>query len=191
MRFGIGISSFTRWGDIVVKFPSLIHKVKFSAQQVTKEMQGIEVSGMIVWSIFREDDGPIRAFKYLGQDITQANPKTADDNLIEMTNGIVRHKIANSTINEILRNRHIIRDDLKRELNKNVNGWGVWLETVEITDVVIKSQPLFENLQTEFREAQRQKSEILKMKTENLLKEKRLALNSKIANVQAEFETKK
>lgn len=155
VKYGIGISDLLHWGDIVVRFPSKIHKVSFSAMQVTTEMQGIEVSGSITWTIYREGDGPLRAYRYLGEDISSDFPNSANDCLLEMTNGIVRHKIANSTIDQILKNRHIIREDVKKELNKSVNGWGVWLETVEITDVQIKSNSLFENLQCEFRETQR------------------------------------
>lgn len=35
---------------------------------------------------------------------------------------------------------------MKNELNKILNGWGVWLESVEITDVKISSRKLFENM---------------------------------------------
>lgn len=45
-----------------------------------------------------------------------------------------------------------------------VKGWGVWLETVEITDVVIKSQPLFKDLQAEYRERIKHVAETYRMK---------------------------
>ena len=59
-------------------------------------------------------------------------------------------------------------------MNDIVNGWGVWLESVEITDVQIMSGGLFKNLQTSFREEQRMKAEKIAMKTENELREIRL-----------------
>jgi hypothetical protein len=65
---------------------------------------------------------------------------------------------------------------------------GVWLETVEITDVKIWSGSFFSNLQTEFREAQCQKTEIIKMRTENELKEKQLGQNLKFLKKEAENE---
>lgn len=191
IKCGVGISVFQGWDEKIVKFPSKIHKVPFTAQQVTTEMQGIEVSGIIIWTIFRDGDGPLRAYKMLGSEINQEEPQTANQNLVEMANGIVRHKIANSTISEILRNRQIIREDVKKELNKSINGWGVWLETVEITDVRILSNSLFQNLQTEFREAQRQKAEIISMKADNEMKEKKLTQNLEFAKKEAENETKK
>jgi len=50
-KCGIGLSGFRGLFDSVTTFPAAVHKVDFSTQQVTKEMQGLEVSGMIVWSI--------------------------------------------------------------------------------------------------------------------------------------------
>lgn len=191
VKCGVGISCFQGLNDKIVKFPSKIHKVPFSAQQVTTEMQGIEVSGTIIWSIFRDGDGPLKAYKSIGTEIQNEEPESANQNLVEMANGIVRHKIANSTINQILKDRKAIREDVKKELNKNINGWGVWLETVEITDVKILSNSLFENLQTEFREAQRQKAEIISMRVDNEMREKRLTQSLEFANKEAENETKK
>lgn len=191
VKVGMGISTFQGFNDKIVKFPSKVHKVPFVAQQVTTEMQGVEVSGIIIWSIFREGDGPLKAYKSIGTDIQKEEPESANQNLVEMANGIVRHKIANSTIDQILKNRQSIREDVKKELNKNINGWGVWLETVEITDVKIMSNSLFENLQTEFRERQRQRAEIISMRVDSEMREKRLAQALDFANKDAENETKK
>ena len=191
VKCGVGISCLQMPNDKIVTFPSKINKVKFIAQQVTKEMQGLEVSGIIIWTIFRDGDGPLKAYKSLGADIHSDEPKIANQNLVEMANGIVRHKIANSNISEVLTNRRVIREDIKKELNKNINGWGVWLETVEITEVKILSAGLFENLQTEFREANRQKAQIITMNAENVMKEKKLEQNLQLAKQEAENENRK
>lgn len=63
-----------------------------------------------------------------------------------MSNSIVRHRIANSSIETILTKRDEIRQEIKDQMNKIVNGWGVWLESVEITDVRVLSKTLFNNL---------------------------------------------
>ena len=190
VKSGIGISSFTQYGDKIVKFPSRINKVKFSAQQVTQEMQGIEVSGVIIWAIFREADGPSRAYKMLGEDLKQPVPKTANDSLVDMANSIVRDRIANATIDTILRKRSDLRDAIRKEMNEVVNGWGVWLESVEITDVKIMSNALFKNLQTEFREEQRQKAELIQMRISRELEEKRLAQEVEMSKQRADNKTK-
>jgi len=67
---GVGIN---RWKlpffDQTVKFPSLVHQVNFTAEQVSAEMQGIMVNGMIIWSILRDKEGPMNAYKYFGEDL--------------------------------------------------------------------------------------------------------------------------
>ena len=98
-------------------------------------MQGVMVEGMIVWSVRRDHDGPFKAYQNLGEDLTSGNPKTANDNLTSMANAIVRSAIANATINQMLRDRESLRAKIRKEMAEVVQGWGVWLETVEITDV--------------------------------------------------------
>lgn len=59
-------------GDQHVTFPSLLNKVNFSAQQVTLEMQGVEVTGMIVWTINRVGEGPFTCYKAFGRDLCKS-----------------------------------------------------------------------------------------------------------------------
>lgn len=138
-------------------------------------MQGIEVQGMIVWTIYREDGGPMKAYKNLGNDLKKNIPNQSNDKLITMSNAIVRNCIANSTINEIIKNRKVIRDTVRKEMTDVVKGWGVWIETIEITDVKILSGSLFKDLQCKFREEQKKTAEMEKLaitdqvKTEKLL----------------------
>ena len=70
---------------------------------LAQEMQGIEVSGVIIWAIYRDENGPSIAYKMLGDDLKQKVPKTANDNLVEMANSIVRDRIANSSIETIIK----------------------------------------------------------------------------------------
>lgn len=53
VKSGIGLACWTMPGDQIIKFPSVINKVKFRASQVSSEMQGVDVSGMIIWSVHR------------------------------------------------------------------------------------------------------------------------------------------
>ena len=41
-------------------------------------MQGLEVSGVIIWTIYRQGDGPFKAYKYLGDDLRQKVPAYAN-----------------------------------------------------------------------------------------------------------------
>jgi len=125
---------------------------------------------MLVWSINRTDDGPFNAFKNLGDDLASNDPKTANDNLISMACSIVRSAIANSTIETMLRDRASLRQQVRKEMFEVVKGWGVWLETVEITDVTISSASLFKDLQANFRENMKRTAEMYRMNVESEVK---------------------
>ena len=122
-------------------------------------MQGVEVKGMLVWSVYREGDGPLKCYKSFGEDLKNAVPRVANEKLENMAISIVRDRIANMTIDDILRNRTKLRAGVKEEIQKLLSGWGIWLETIEIQDVKIASSSLFKNMQTNFRENIRHSSE--------------------------------
>merc|ERR1712060_127638 len=145
-------------------------KVPFDTEQVDKDMQGVRITGMLVWTINRMGEGPLNAYKTLG-DISSGNPKSANDSLTAMSSAIVRSCIANSTINELITNRKLLREAIRKEMFEVVKGWGVWLETVEITGVTISSQSLFKDMQTNYRESVRQEAETYKMEMKSELAE--------------------
>lgn len=118
-------------------------------------MQGVEVEGMLMWSIYRTDDGPFKCYKSFGDDLKQPTPTMANDKIQNLAVSIIRDRIANMAINDILKNRSKLRDGVKAEIQELVTGWGIWLETVEIMEVKVASNTLFKNMQTEFRETTR------------------------------------
>ena len=79
---GVGLSTFRHPFDNVAMFPSSVKEVQFSAEQVTTEMQGINVSATLAWSIYRMEDGPFRCYKTFGSDLKNATPHSINDKLI-------------------------------------------------------------------------------------------------------------
>ena len=103
IKAGVGLKTFTSPTDSYVKFPSKAQHISFSANNVTKEMQGVDIQGFAVWSVFREDDGPFRCYKYMeGGD--------ANRNVQAMCESVLRNLIANSTLESVLRDRNKLRD---------------------------------------------------------------------------------
>ena len=129
-------------------------------------MQGLEVSAMIVWTINRIGDGPMKAYKNLGSDLAGDDPRTANNLLSSMASAIVRNCIANSTIDEIIKNRQQLREAINKEMTEVVQGGGVWLETIEITDVKILSGTLFKDMQCTFREDQNKTATLQKLEVD-------------------------
>ena len=50
---GVGLKVFAGPADTIVRFPSKMEKVYFSASNVTKEMQGINITGFAFWCVNR------------------------------------------------------------------------------------------------------------------------------------------
>ena len=122
---------------------------------------------MIVWSVFRDADGPLQCYKSFGEDLKKTIPSDANKKIESLAISIVRESIANMTIDDILKNRSKLRDTSRSEMQKLLRGWGMWLETCEIMDVRISSGSLFKNLQTKFREEKRIEAETISADTEN------------------------
>jgi regulator of protease activity HflC (stomatin/prohibitin superfamily) len=155
-KAGIGLCTFVGPYDQCAVFPAKVNRVNFKTYQITSEMQGLEVSVMIVWTIFREEDGPMRAYRMLGNDLKEAVPKTANDLCASLVSSVVRNQIANDTIDNIIKSRKEFRSKVMETMRGQMKGWGIWIESVEITDVKIMSGALFKDMQCVYRDDQYQ-----------------------------------
>ena len=172
VQAGIGLSTFIMPFDTHAIFPSKLVKVEITTEQVTKEMQGVRVKSMIEWTIDKKGEGPMKAFKNL--DVHKSVPTQANETLSAMASAIVRNQIANSTIDEALKNRQGLREAVMREMKEVVQGWGIHLSTVEITEVVIASASLFTDMQTQFREQNTKKATLERLVVKTDLEEEQM-----------------
>jgi len=130
-------------------------------------MSGLEVSAMICWVVNRQGYGPMKAYVSLGKELEQNEPTTANELISKMASSVIRSQISNSTTDDILKNRDMLREAIKTEISKVTLGWGVWLETIEITDARILSKGLFQDLQCTFLEDNNKKATLLKIDVDN------------------------
>lgn len=79
-------------------------------------MQGIEVAGMVIWSVLRKGDGPMACYKSFGDDLKKPTPVIANGKIESMAVAIIRDRIANLTISDILKNRGKLRGGVKEEM---------------------------------------------------------------------------
>lgn len=84
---------------------------------------------------------------------------------------------------EVLRERNLIKDNIKRDLEKQLCSWGIWLETVELTEVKICSKKLFEDLQADFRQTLSSQAESFTLQTNEKLAELRMESEQKLATI--------
>jgi len=93
-----------------------------------------------------------------------------------MAESIIRHQVANLTISDVITKRELMRDRCQKEMGDIVKGWGVWLETVEVTEVRVCSVSLFEDLQVEFRQSTKRMAERLRLETRQNIQENEVSL---------------
>jgi len=189
IKKGVGITVFRGIGESVVRFPSLLNKVHFSAQQVSKEMQGVELKGFAIWVINRDGNSPLKAYKHIKDLGDLQDDSEVNRHIQSMAESIVRAEIANLGINEVIAERKKVRDSITAAMQEILSGWGIWLETVEITEVKILSGSLFNNLQQPYRSQQRQKAEKIRIDTENDIQEKRVMTQFKLNKIRNEKDT--
>jgi len=189
-KAGVGLRWAPGLNDTVVKFPASIFKLTFSAQQITKEMQGVEVTGFVMWTIFRDEEGPFRAYRSFNG-LTSAGIDQANENLRNLTESIIRAQIANMDITDVVANREMMRDNVRKQASPLVQGWGVWMETIEVTDVKILSSSLFSNLQAKFREEMRSKAELLKMSNNKSIEEEKTKVSLEMNKLQVDSDNQK
>lgn len=60
---------------------------------------------------------------------------------------------------------------MKNDLKDQFKGWGIWLETVEITEVTISSERLFKDLQAEFRQETQLKAQKVELSSQEKINE--------------------
>jgi flotillin len=152
---GHGASCFKWPSDSVGLVPTVITKLSFRADQVTVEKVGVEVSGLAVYRVA----DPILAFRLM-----DADRAGLTDILRDMFVGATRRIVANLTLEECLRHRkERVAEALLGEITPVLAGrgrpddvtdagWGVVLDTIEIQDVRVLSEEVFQRLQAPYRE---------------------------------------
>ena len=188
-KCGVGISVFRGINEVVVKFPSLLNKVTFSAQQVSKEMQGVELSGFVIWVIKRDGNYPLKAYKHIRNLANLQLDSEVNTHIKSMAESIVRAQIANLSIHEVVAQRKKVRSSIISEMQELLSGWGIWLETVEVTEVKILSRTLFNDLQQPFRSETQKTAEQIRITTENQLQEERVLAQAKMNKIRNEKDT--
>jgi regulator of protease activity HflC (stomatin/prohibitin superfamily) len=127
----------------------------------------------------------------MGKSIESNTPRAANDKLIALAQSVVREAIANNTIDNIIKNRTLLTDKIRKDLAPICKGWGMFLERVDIRDVKICSGQLFSDIQSEFRLNQRKDAEIKTITSTNFLNKEKMKVELEDASRQAQIDKNK
>jgi flotillin len=169
--------------DRCYRIPSSTHALTFAADQITAENQGVEISGFAIWKV-AEPEKACRNFDF--NDPGEAMRRIGA-NLKDVVESAIRHQVANMTIEDVLRRRGSIILRLKEELAYIAGQWGLAIETIEIKNVRISSEKLFENMQAKFRDEVRLESETSGLETDREIAERRFSHRAQLALKEQEF----
>ena len=148
--------SVWKWpSDTVARIDTSVHRLQFTADQITRERVGVQVTGLAVFRIV----APLVAFRML--DLSE--PGRHCTFLEQMFVGATRRLVATLSLDDCLTRR---KDALAAELMAEVapvvsgrghaedradSGWGVAIDTIEIQDVRVLSAEVFERMQAPYR----------------------------------------
>lgn len=182
VKEGRGLRFFNTPSLQYVIIPACVNNITFTADQITKENQGVEVSGFTIWKVGE----PSKI--YMNFDFSPGKDplKQVNTFLKEVVESAIRHMVANMTIEEVLRKRGTIILQLKKELEYISDQWGIVIETIEIKNVKVLSSKLFGNMQAKYRDDIRLESETSRLKTEKDIEEQKIQYAEKTAEMNQE-----
>ncbi len=147
-----------RWpGDTVALVDTSVHRLSFTADQITREKTGVEVTGLAVVRIVE----PLLAYRMLNLQAPDQHLRILE----EMLRGATRRLVANLTLEDCLtRRKDALADELLEEIAPIVGGagavddgthtgWGVAIDTIEVQDVRVLSDDVFAKLQSTYRQS--------------------------------------
>jgi len=192
-----GASCFKLPWDSVAIVPTTIQRLHFTADQVTSEKVGVQVTGLAVYRIAE----PLIAFRMLNFSFPERASEKLERMLAEMFVGAARRLVANLSVEQCLTRR---KEGLAVELMKEIapvvsgsgrtedrtqKGWGVVIDTIEIQDVRVLSQQVFANLQARYRQEQERVAREAELHKERALQQGKAEAERVIALARVASET--
>lgn len=101
-----------------------------------------------------------------------------------------RTAISKNTMLTAMHNRDKIRDEVVKELNRGCSKWGIWCETLQISEVMVSSKTVFTDMQAEFRQRVGVEASQHRLKGEMDMTKQQQQHEEGIKNARAEFELK-
>lgn len=146
LRAGVGISTWRRPGDAVVRFSSTMQRVRFEVGCLSSDRVAVNVEGFILWSVAASGEGPFLAYRKMGlgdvadlpADMSARNHllTTAQHRAFRklITSEVQRHASAFS-LTALLAEQDRFVEGLRRRLVPLTDALGLELDQVQLADV--------------------------------------------------------
>ena len=153
---GHGATCFKWPSDSVALISTAIAKLSFAADQVTQEKIGVEVTGLAVYRVV----DPLLSYRMVDVDTSRLG-----EILRDMFVGATRRIVAGLSLEACITHRkERVAEALMQEIapvlsgsgelsDTSAQGWGVVIDTIEIQNVRVLSEEVFQRLQAPYRQS--------------------------------------
>lgn len=176
-----------KWFNQFARVPAYVQRLQFSTDNANVDYQGIGIQGYATWRI--NPEMPEKSIATLDFFNTQDPMAKTNDELKTICIEAVRHVIANMTIDDALKKKDDIAQNLKQQLLTIEDKWGIIFDQVGIEKVTVMSNTLFADLQSDFRSKLKLEAERSRLQSEREIAKEENALNEK--NSQEQLETQR
>lgn len=189
---GQGAVCFKWPRDTIFIIPTSLKEIAFQANQLTSDNVDVRIRGMAVYRI----SDPLKIYKL----INFLHRQKAEEKLAKMIGDMCRSTskwlVSNMYVEECLRKRkEEIAESLKREISMVVShpekGWGTEIITIDINDVYIQDEEVFDAMQMQFKNEKIRESELSKIEMEKEIELKRIETEKYLAEHRKETEINK
>jgi flotillin len=189
---GQGARCYKRPADTVFIIPTSLKEIVFQANQLSADNVDVRIRGMAIYRIA----DPLRIYTMLNF----SDRQRAEEKLARMIGDLCRSNakwlVANMNVEECMRKR---KEDIAESLRQEVSvvvadpetGWGVEIVTVDIQDVYIQDDEIFEAMQTEFKAEKLRESQLSQLEMHKDLEVRRLAQERELSEHRRDNELEK
>ncbi len=176
-----------KWFNKFMRVPAYVQRLKFVTDNANVDYQGIGIEGYATWRIDpAKPEKSISTLDFFGENDPMSK---TNEELKTICIEAVRHVIANMSIDDALKKKDDIANNLKNQLKTIEEKWGILFDQVGIEKVTVMSNRLFADLQSDFRSKLKLEAERSKMLTDREIAKEQNAINEK--NSLEQLETNK
>lgn len=151
-----------KWpSDSVAVIPTSLKEVVFHANQITEDQVDVSLRGMLLYRI----RDPLRIHKLINFTSRQAAEAKLARMISDMCRSNAKWLVANMKLDECIRRRkEEIAAALKQELALvATESWGVEIETIDIQDVYVQDEELFQAMQARYKAEKHREAELARL----------------------------
>ena len=183
---GQGARFFKRPSDSYAVIPTTLKEVVFEANQITVDSVDVRLRGMVLYRI----TNPLRIYRLINFTRRQHAESKLARMIADMCRSTSKWLVANMALDECIRRRkEEIAASLKREVAAvATESWGVEIVSIDIQDVFVQDDELFQAMQASYKAARQQEAQLARLQVEQRVTRQRAEAERERAQQQYDLE---